>query len=131
MKLEEHVAALEEHERKLNDCIEEGVEKNQRNLAYNASQGSVELFSIYMHKLNLTTSGERFDHRTFKKGPEIERRLPANFPKREKILELMRTIEEKRSVLCYGKRKPYEEITQVIEAFRELKKLVGVEVGLE
>ena len=129
MKLEEHLAALEEHERKLKDCIEEGLENNQRNIAYNASHGSVELFSIYMHKLNLTTSGEKFDHRTFKKESEIERRLPADFPNRRKILELMRTIEEKRSVLCYGKRKPHEEIKQAIEAFRELKRLVSVEEG--
>ncbi len=130
MNIEEHVSALEEHERKLKDCIEEGIEKNQRNIAYNASQGSVELFSIYMHRLNLTTPGEKFDHRTFKKKSETERRIPKDFPKREKVLELMKIIEEKRTVLCYGKRKPYEDIKEVIDTFRKLKKVIDMETDL-
>jgi len=130
MNIEEHISAFEEHERKLKDCIEEGIEKNQRNIAYNASQGSVELFSIYMHRLNLTTPGEKYDHRTFKKKSETERRIPKDFPKREKILELMKIIEENRMILCYGKRKPYDDIKEVIEAFTELKKIIDSEVGL-
>src|SRR3989338_7155075 len=90
---EEHDAALEEHERHLKRAIDEGIRENQRNIGYNVSQGSVELFSLYIHKLNLTeVSGENFDHRIFKNIDLIEKRLPASFPNREKILELMREI---------------------------------------
>ena len=67
MKIEEHEKAYEEHIRNINRAIEEGIEENQRNLGYNISQASVELFSIYLHKLNLIkSSGDQFDHRVFK-----------------------------------------------------------------
>lgn len=125
MKIEEHRKALEEHERKLKECIDEGLIKNQRNIGYNASQGSVELFSIYMHKLNLITTGEEFDHRIFKKTSKIDERIPVQFTNKEKIMEFMKTIEEKRNILCYGKRKSENEIKAVIGAFRKLKNLIG------
>lgn len=125
MKVEEHIKALEEHERKLKECIEEGLGENQRNIGYNASQASVELFSIYMHKLNLVTSGEMFDHRIFKKGSMIDERIPQEFPKKEEVMKLMGAIERKRNILCYGKRKPEDEIKYVIKALNRLREVIG------
>ena len=125
MKLEEHIKALDEHERKLKECIEEGLVENQRNIGYNASQASIELFSIYMHRLHLITSGEMFDHRIFKKDSMIDERIPQKFPKRDEILKLMGAIERKRNILCYGKRKPEDEIRYVIRALNRLKEVIG------
>ncbi|MBI4181761.1 MAG: hypothetical protein HY520_02230 [Candidatus Aenigmarchaeota archaeon] len=125
MKIEEHEKALEEHIRKLKECIDQGLEKNQRNIGYNASQGSGELFSVYMHRLNLVSTGEDFDHRLFKKQALLDERIPADFPKRNEILAMLRAIEERRNALCYGKRKGGKEVQEVIEAFWRLKRLVG------
>ena len=126
MKVEEHEKAYEEHLNNLNKAIEEGIEENQRNISYNVSQGVVELFAIYLHKMHLLqTSGEQFDHKVFKNKVLIEKKIPPEFPERKKILELMRKIEVERNVLCYGKRKPKERIKKMIRNFQELRKLIN------
>ncbi|MBS3124539.1 hypothetical protein J4437_07985 [Candidatus Woesearchaeota archaeon] len=67
MKIEEHETAYREHVTNLNRAIEESAEENQRNISYNVSQGAVELFCIFLHRLNLIQgSGEQFDHRILK-----------------------------------------------------------------
>ncbi len=106
MKIEEHEKAYEEHKRNINRTIEEGIEENQRNIGYNVSQGSVELFAIFLHKLNLLQgSGDQLDHRIFKSETLIKKKIPPNFPSKNKILEIMKEIEEERIALCYGSRK--------------------------
>jgi len=125
MRIEEHVTALSEHEENLKLAIERGLLKNQRNIGYNASQASVELFSIYMHKLNLIAAGENLDHRVFK-SKEVDNRIPQDFPNKNMILELMRKLEEKRNVLCYGKARPENEIKEVVMAYNELKDMIRV-----
>lgn len=125
MKIEEHQKALDEHLRNLSKAIDDGVEENQRNIGYNISQGAVELFAIYMHFLHLIeSSGEQFDHRTFKNKQQVQQRIPLEFPEREKILDILNQIETERNVLCYGKRKPRAEIEKIILTFQELRKLI-------
>ncbi len=125
MKIEEHQKALEEHLRHLSKAIDEGVEENQRNISYNISQGAVELFSIYIHSLHLIEgSGDQFDHRTFKNKQKIHQKIPLEFPGRDKILTLLNSIELKRNIFCYGKRKPRLEIEKIILEFRELQRLI-------
>ena len=53
MKIEDHEKSYNEHRSNLKRLIEEGIENNQRNISYNISHGSVELFSIFLHKLHL------------------------------------------------------------------------------
>ena len=126
MKIEEHEGAYKEHLKNLNKFIEEGVEENQRNIGYNISQGSVELFSIYLHKLNLLqSSGDQFDHRVFKNKALIEKKIPLKFPDKSKILELMKNIELERNVVCYGKRKPEKRIEKMIKDFQKLRKIIN------
>ena len=125
MKIEEHEKAYEEHKRNIERFIEEGIEENQRNVAFNISQASVELFSIFLHKLHLIQgSGDQLDHRIFKSTNLISRKIPADFPSKKKILELMKKIEEDRIALCYGSRKPKERIEKVILAFNELRNII-------
>jgi len=129
MRIEEHEEAYKEHLNHLKLDIEKGVKENQRNIGYNASQGSVELFSIFLHKLNLIgISGEMFDHRIFKTKKLVDKRISSNFPNKTKILEIMRKIEENRNILCYGKRKPPEEIKKVIILFNNLRKIINKEL---
>lgn len=129
MKIEQHEQALEEHIRNLNKSIDEGIEENQRNIGYNASQGSIELFAIYLHSLHIIeSSGDQWDHRVFKSKSKIEEKVPAEFNGREKVLELMTAIENERNALCYGKRKPKARIEKMINSFQELRELI---VGLK
>ena len=64
-------------------------------------------------------------HRIFKKESLVDGRIPQEFPNKEEILNLMGTIERKRNILCYGKRKPEEEIKYVIRALNRLKEFIG------
>ncbi|MEK6935294.1 MAG: hypothetical protein AABW67_00745 [Nanoarchaeota archaeon] len=126
MKIEEHDKAYEEHIKNINRIIEEGVEENQRNIGYNVSQASIELFSIFLHKLNLIqSSGEQFDHRTFKSNELIEKKIPPEFAEKERIIKLMREIELDRNVICYGKRKPKDKIEKMIKCFNELRTIIN------
>ncbi len=126
MKVEEHEKAYHEHLRNLKKLIEEGIEENQRNIGYNVSQGSIELFAIFLHKNNLIQgSGEQFDHRIFKSKSLIEKRIPIEFPERKKILELMRAIELERNSICYGKRKQGQEIEEAIDKLNQLRDVIN------
>lgn len=126
MRVEEHEKAYEEHVRNIKRLIEEGFEENQRNIGYNVSQGSIELFAILLHKKNLIQgSGEQFDHRIFKSKSLIEKKIPAEFPERKKILEIMNAIELERNSICYGKRKQREEIEGMIKKFNQLREVIN------
>lgn len=126
MRIEEHEKAYKEHLTNLNKFIEEGLEENQRNVGYNVSQGSVELFVIFLHKLHLVQgSGDQFDHRIFKNKALIEKKIPPKFPEKDKILELMKSIELERNVICYGKRKPKKRIEKMIINFQKLRELIN------
>ncbi|MFH1711585.1 MAG: hypothetical protein ABH840_04700 [Nanoarchaeota archaeon] len=126
MRIEEHVKAYEEHVRNIKRLIDEGLEENQRNVGYNVSQGSIELFAILLHRKNLIQgSGEQFDHRIFKSKSLIEKKIPIEFPERKKILELMNTIELERNSVCYGKRKRREEIEGMIKRFNQLREVIN------
>ena len=129
MKIEEHEKAYEEHKKNIERAIEQGIEENQRNIGFNASQGSVELFSILLHKLHIIQgSGDQFDHRVFKSPNLIKQKLPFDFPSKNKILELMKKIEDERIALCYGSRKPVSRINEALRNFNELRELINREL---
>ena len=130
MKIEEHEKAYEEHKRNIDKAIEEGIEENQRNIGFNASQGSVELFAIFLHRLNLLqSSGDQFDHRVFKSDNLVKKKVPVDFPSRRRVLDLMRSIEKERTPLCYGSRKTKERVGNVIRNFNELRKVTNKELN--
>ena len=126
MKVEDHEKAYQEHLKNLNKAVEGGIEENQRNIGYNASQGAVELFAIYLHKLNLLQgSGDQLDHRIFRSENLIGKRIPFEFSAKKDILELMKSIEDKRNVFCYGKRKAKREVENFINNFQKLRKIIN------
>lgn len=129
MKLKQHEEALREHINSINKAIDEGIVDNQRNLGFNVSQGSVELFAIFLHKLHLIEgSGDQFDHRIFKSKDLINRKIPMDFPLKDKILSIMRDIELERIALCYGSRKPKSRIEKNLKNFQELRKIINKEL---
>lgn len=126
MKIEEHEEAYKEHLKNIERAIDEGIEENQRNLAYNITQGAVELFSIYLHKLNLIQgSGDQLDHRIFKSQNRIKNKIPNDFPSKKKIIQLLIKIESERNALCYGTRKPKERIEKIINHFNKLREIIN------
>lgn len=130
MKVEDHEKAYAEHINNINRAIEEGVVENQRNIGFNISQGSVELISIFFHKLNLIQgSGDQFDHRIFKNKSLIDKKIPSEFPDRNEILKIMRDIETERNIICYGKRKPKDRIEKMIKLFNELRDIINSELN--
>ncbi len=126
MKIEQHEEAFKEHLKNINKAIDESLIENQRNIGFNVSQGSVELFALFLHKLHLREgSGDQFDHRIFKNNDLINRKLPINFPSKNKILILMRDIELERIALCYGSRKPINRIEKALNNFQKLRKIIN------
>jgi len=129
MKIEEHEEAYKEHLTHIKRDIEEGIEENQRNITFNISQGSVELLSIFLHKTNLIeSSGDMLDHRVFKRKELVKKRLPQIFPNKDRILAIMKEIEEERNIICYGKRKPKERVEKVINLFNNLREIINKEL---
>ena len=128
MKSEQHKEALKEHIENIKKAIDSGIKENQRNIGFNISQGSVEMFSLFLHKLKLIeSSGDQFDHRIFKNKNLIETKLPLDFPNKDKILDLMKQIELERIALCYGSRKPTERIEKALINFWKLNDIIGGE----
>ena len=125
MKIEEHEKAVEEHDRNIKRCIDDGIEKNQRNLGYNISQSSIERLSMHLLRLKIVQVSINFDHRIFKHSKSVKEKLSLDFPEKTKILDIMRKIEEKRSVLCYGRRKPEKEVIEMLNLYDKLKKILG------
>lgn len=132
MKKEQHEEALKEHLRHINKAIDEGIVENQRNIGFNVSQGSVELFTLFLHKLHLIEgSGDQFDHRIFKNKNLVNRKIPFDFPLKNKLLSIMRDIELERIALCYGSRKPRLRIERALKKFNELRELINNELNKE
>lgn len=126
MKIEEHEKAYEEHIKHIEKSIEEEIEDNQRNIGFNISQGAVELLSIYLHKLRVfQSSGDQLDHRIFKSPSLIKTKLPQDFPSKNVILAIIKSIEEERISLCYGNRKPKERIESALIKFQKLRKVIN------
>lgn len=126
MNIEEHEKAYKEHFEHVKRAIEEGIEANQRNIGFNVSQGAVELFAIYLHKLKVIQgSGDQFDHRVFRSKQFVVKRVPWEFPGKEEILAFMAEIERERNVLCYGSRKPKARIEKTVKTFHRLRGLIN------
>ncbi|MBL7160159.1 MAG: hypothetical protein ISS95_01205 [Candidatus Aenigmarchaeota archaeon] len=126
MKLESHIKKLKEHL----DGLEWGIrEDNHSSVGFHASQGAVELLSILLHKLNLIQMGMQLKHNWFKSERITQEKLDFVFPEKNKILFLMKEIEEYREPLCYGSPKS-EEIIQIIsDKFEHLKRLIEEKTG--
>lgn len=135
--IEEHRRALDESIRAIKACVDFDVESSPRTIGFNCSAGSVDILSIYLHKLGKLPVGKIIDHTWFKplqlgqkKLPIYQEKLNFDFPKNEEIFELMCRIEEKRNKLIYGKGTK-AEIEGVLESFWKLKGLVESELGGE
>lgn len=133
--IERHKKLLEQSLRILELALAGGILDNPRAVAFATSSGSVDLLSIYLHKLGKISVGKVVEHSWFKKPlpeqkikPIYERKLDIEFPKKQVLFSLMCDIEEKRTILAYGNPTKHD-ISFVIEAFNNLKNIVEREMG--
>lgn len=125
--INEHKRKISEHLKEISDAIDEGIENKPITIGFHTSACAVEILELYLHKLNLISSGKTIKHNWFEKpkqeqkiSPFIERKLSVNFPDKEEIYTLIYIIEENRDNLIYGKSTPHQ-IKVVLENFLLLK----------
>jgi hypothetical protein len=120
MKLESHIQKLKEHIA----GIQWGVrQSNGSAVGFHASAGSVDLFSIMLHKLELVSQGFQVNHTWFRSKAIMCEKFSFDFPKKTEILDIMEEIEDLRNPLCYG-RGDNEKLGLITERFQKLRKMV-------
>ncbi|MBI2971986.1 MAG: hypothetical protein HYY37_06200 [Candidatus Aenigmarchaeota archaeon] len=123
----EHKRRIKEHVDGLQDAVNIGIENKPATVGFHTSACAAELLELYLHLANLISSGKRVNHTWFKRPqkhqkivPLIERKMPVNFPNKEKVYELLYTLEENRDNLVYGK-STKSQIEVTFSAFQRLK----------
>lgn len=123
MKIESHLRNLKESLKLIEESIEKGLIERQRTIGFNASVASADMLEILLHKKSLIDPGFILKHQWLKSKNQINEKLAFDFDNKDKILNLIFKIEEKRNNLCYGKPQKIEIIQEVLENFNKLKKL--------
>ncbi|MBI5066515.1 hypothetical protein HZA97_09885 [Candidatus Woesearchaeota archaeon] len=125
-----HFNKIKEHLQELKDAKTLGIENRPATIGFHTSACSIDLLELYLHKVNLLEIGAQIKHDWFKRPkpgqkiiPLVERKLKINFLNKEKILEFLYYLEEKRNKLIYGSSTKIE-IEQTINIFEEYKKLL-------
>lgn len=123
MKIEDHLRNIKESLDVIKESIQKGIQDRQRNLGFNTSVAGVEMFEVFLHKENLLHPSSILKHSWFNSKKIANEKLNFDFPNKTKIIDLLCKIEEKRNILCYGKKRPVSEIKKALECFNELKNL--------
>ena len=131
MNIEKHYERLGESLEVLDESISKNIVKRQRTIGFNCSIASVDMLEIYLHNNDLIDPGFIIKHEWLKSKNKIRDKFSFDFQNKEKILEIMGKIEEKRNGLCYGSPKKDEAVKEVIINFNKLKELfrdMGVKI---
>lgn len=131
----EHRRRIKEHTEELQDAVDIGIEKRPATVGFHSSACAAELLEMYLHLASLISTGKKVNHIWFKRPQEgqkieplAERKLPVSFPDKEKIYELVYSIEDSRDNLIYGK--PVKgEVKTVFETFQKLKALMEKKIN--
>ncbi len=122
MKIEDHHNSYKEHRDAINWAIDRGLERSQRIIGMHASQAIIELFSEFLHKINVIEMGFQINHRWFKSKKVSERF--SDFPKKDLIIEKINKIELISENLIYGSQKTEAEIKSFLDIFNTAEKLI-------
>lgn len=128
MRIEDHKKRLEESLKTIEESIEKGIIERQRNIGFNTSAAAADMLEIFLHKKSLIDPGAVIKHEWLKSKKAIRNKFQFDFPNKDKILELIFKIEEKRNSLCYGKPQKPETIQELIDNFNKLKYILKDEV---
>ncbi|MBS3168327.1 hypothetical protein J4216_04335 [Candidatus Woesearchaeota archaeon] len=124
MLKENHIRAIKEGLSAIEWAIDQGLEDKQITIGFYSSLIAVNLLELYLHEINILKIDNMLKHEWFKSKNKIKEKLDFEFEEKEKILELMFKIEEKRNILCYGKRQRLEILNNILEHTYELKDLI-------
>jgi len=100
MNIDKHYERLNESLDVLDESISRDITKRQRTIGFNCSAASADMLEIFLHKKNLIDPGFVVKHEWFKSKNKITEKFPFDFPNKNRILEIMEAIEEKRNTLC-------------------------------
>lgn len=123
MNIEKHLERLKESIEVIDEGITKDITKRQRTIGFSVSAASADMFEIFLHKNKFVDPGFIVKHEWFKSKNKIKEKFPFDFKDKERILELMTSIEESRDPLCYGTPKPESLIKEVINKFNELRSM--------
>ena len=130
MNIEKHLERLKESIEVVDESITKGIIKRQKTIGFSISAASADMLEIFLHKNKLIDPGFVVKHEWFKAKNKIKDKFSFDFGDKDKILELMYFIEERRDSLCYGTPKTESFIKEAITKFNELKTLFK-EKGIE
>jgi len=131
MNIDKHNERLKESLEVLDESISKDIVKRQRTISFNCSVASADMFEVYLHQKDFIDPGFIVKHEWFKSKNKIKEKFPFEFPNKDRILNLMGKIEERRNDLCYGSPKDEEVVKEVILNFNKLKQLfqqMGVKI---
>ncbi len=123
MKIEDHLRNINESLEVIKESIQKGIQKRQRNIGFNTSVAATEMLEVYLHENNLINPGIVIKHSWFSSKRKAEEKLNFKFPNKEKIINLLNSIETKRNLLCYGKPRSEETIQSALDSFYQIKEL--------
>ena len=125
-----HKKKIMEHMEELQDAINIGIASRPATIGFHTTACAIDMLEVYLHKKELIDIGKNVKHDWFKRPrkeqkiiPLIERKLPVNFDDKERIYELMYTLEENRNILIYGKATT-QQIDMVLNIFQKLKTIL-------
>ena len=131
------MSAIRDHKKRINESMEAiegaiavGIEKRPVTIGFHASACAIEMLETYLHKEGKIPIGKMLKHDWFKRPlpeqkvePLIERKLKVDFPSKEKVYDLIYTIEGNRTNLVYG-RPTKTQIESVVNSFNKLKNIL-------
>jgi len=124
MRIEDHIRNINESLEVINESIQKGIRDRQRNIGFNVSVASVEMLEVFLHKNNIINPGAVIKHDWFSSKRKADEKLKFDFPDKEKIINILVSIEEKRNILCYGKPQPAESIEEILGQFNKIKSML-------
>jgi len=124
--IEEHKKIAKEFLDDVNEKIKAGLlVERQKIIGFAASEASVNLFAVLLHKNNLVEPSFNINHRYFASKKIAERMFNFDFGNKDKILSLLINQEDYRNRLCYGKEKKADVVNSAIKNLFELKELIS------
>lgn len=123
--VEEHVKNIKEL---LNDINEKArsdlIVERQKIIGFAASEISCDLLALFLHKRNLILPGFNVNHRFFSSEKSARERFDFDFPDKNKLIKLLVSQENYRTLLCYGKSKKRKVVEGAIENMQQIKDVI-------
>ena len=121
MNIESHRILLKESLHCIERSIQEGIDKNQRNIGFNASAAAIDMLEIYLHVEGHLALSASIQHDWFASKRKAMEKVKVDFPNKEKIIGLIAELESKRNILVYGKQQPKPYVEEYLNSFNAVK----------